>query len=358
MTVQSAAPSHRERTGLVSPHARGQTRRVRAAGRTPPAGTNRFKPLPRHPRGGGDRQVGAAGLPRRSGVAIPGGAGGRRPGGGRTSLAGLHQLCTPLLDRLGAIPTPQREALGTAFGLRAGPPPGPLPARPGRAEPAGRGSSRAPAAVRRRRRPVARSGIRRRPSPSWRAGWSRNPSCWFFAVREPADEQAIAGLPQLVLGGLSAADARELLASAIPGPLDHRVRDRVVEETRGNPLALLELPRGLRPARTGRRFGISGTPGLAGQIEESFGRRLARVARRPAPPDAARRRRPARRPGARARGSASARRRRRHGGPRGVRRPAAPRRPGHVPPPARPFGDLPAGAGAGTAARPTARWPS
>ncbi len=65
-----------------------------------------------------------------------------------------------------------------------------------------------------------------------------------FAVREPAEQSELAGLPELVVGGLSDGDARALLDSAIPGRLDEQVRDRIVAETRGNPLALLELPRG------------------------------------------------------------------------------------------------------------------
>ena len=63
-----------------------------------------------------------------------------------------------------------------------------------------------------------------------------------FAAREPGEE--FRGLPELLVGGLREGDARELLSSVIRGPLDERVRDRIIAETRGNPLALLELPRG------------------------------------------------------------------------------------------------------------------
>ena len=78
-----------------------------------------------------------------------------------------------------------------------------------------------------------------------------------FAVREPHDDvDELAGLPELVVGGLADDDARALLASAMPGRLDERVRDRIVAETRGNPLALLELPRGLTPAELAGGFGL------------------------------------------------------------------------------------------------------
>jgi hypothetical protein len=101
-----------------------------------------------------------------------------------------------------------------------------------------------------------------------------------FALRDRADEQSFAGLPQLVLGGLRPGDARELLATAIPGPLDERVRDRVVAETRGNPLALLELPQDLSYAELAGGFGLLDAKSLAGRIEDSFRRRLT-----PLPPD-------------------------------------------------------------------------
>jgi hypothetical protein len=65
-----------------------------------------------------------------------------------------------------------------------------------------------------------------------------------FAVREPSDNHELTGLPELVVGSLWDGDARVLLDSAIPGRLDERVRDRIVVETHGNPLALLELPGG------------------------------------------------------------------------------------------------------------------
>jgi hypothetical protein len=93
-----------------------------------------------------------------------------------------------------------------------------------------------------------------------------------FAARKPSDD--VAGLPELVLEGLREGDARTLLDSVLTGPLDVRVRDRIVAETHGNPLALLELPPGLTPAELAGGFGLAGMVPLAGRIEDSFRRRL------------------------------------------------------------------------------------
>ena len=98
-----------------------------------------------------------------------------------------------------------------------------------------------------------------------------------FAVREPAGEPHLEGLPELVVGGLDDGDARALLEAVVAGPLDERVRDRIVAETRGNPLALLELPRGRTPAELAGGFGLNGGPALAGRIEERFQERLAEL---------------------------------------------------------------------------------
>ncbi len=103
-----------------------------------------------------------------------------------------------------------------------------------------------------------------------------------FAVREPSGERLFEGLPELAVGGLDDRDARELLATVVTGPLDERVRDRLVAETRGNPLALLELPRGWTPAELAGGFGLANAPAaLSGRIEQSFTERLG-----PLPPSA------------------------------------------------------------------------
>jgi hypothetical protein len=95
-----------------------------------------------------------------------------------------------------------------------------------------------------------------------------------FAVRDPSDVQEFGGLPELAVEGLSDEDARALLASEIPGGLDEQVRDRIVAETRGNPLALLELPRGLTATELAGGFGLLAARALPGRIEQSYLRRL------------------------------------------------------------------------------------
>ena len=105
------------------------------------------------------------------------------------------------------------------------------------------------------------------------------PVALVFATREPGEE--FRGLPELLVGGLRDGDARELLSSVIRGPLDERVRDRIIAETRGNPLALLELPQGVTPAELAGGFGLPGGPGCPGyragsRIASGGGWRLCR----------------------------------------------------------------------------------
>jgi hypothetical protein len=95
-----------------------------------------------------------------------------------------------------------------------------------------------------------------------------------FAVRQGPEEQPLAGLPELVVEGLRNGDARALLGSAVSWPLDERVRDRIIAETRGNPLALLELPRRLTPAEMAGGFGLQDAQALSSRVEDSFRRRL------------------------------------------------------------------------------------
>ncbi len=96
-----------------------------------------------------------------------------------------------------------------------------------------------------------------------------------FAARQPS--KALAGLPELQVEPLGHRDARALLESALPGRLDERVLERIILETHGNPLAVLELPRGLTPAQLAGGFGLPAALPLSAQIEESFTRRLARL---------------------------------------------------------------------------------
>jgi DNA-binding CsgD family transcriptional regulator/tetratricopeptide (TPR) repeat protein len=186
------------------------------------------------------------------------------------AFAGLHQLCTPMLGRAERLPEPQRDALRTAFGLSAGPTPDRLLVGLGvlslLSEVAGQ-------------RPLIclvddeqwldRASTQALGFAARRLG--ADPVGLVFAARELGAD--LAGLPELEVDGLPAHDARALLASVLTGPLDARVRDLIVAETRGNPLALLELPRGLTPAELAGGFGLPGAP-LTGRIEASFTRQL------------------------------------------------------------------------------------
>jgi DNA-binding CsgD family transcriptional regulator len=187
------------------------------------------------------------------------------------AFAVLHQLCAPMLDRLERLPAPQRDALRTAFGLSAGPAPDRfligLAALGLLSEMAGDrplvcivddeqwldSASAQVLAFVARRLGAESVGV-------------------VFGARVPTGD--LAGLPELVVGGLREDDARALLASALTGPLDARVRDQIIAEAHGNPLALLELPRGLTAAELAGGFGLPGAGPLSGSIEESFRRQL------------------------------------------------------------------------------------
>ena len=99
------------------------------------------------------------------------------------------------------------------------------------------------------------------------------PIVMFFGVRE-SNEPELDGLPEFALTGLDEADARLLLDAGVPGGVDEQVRDRIVAETRGNPLALLELPRGMTPAEFAGGFGLPTARQLTGRIEQAFARRV------------------------------------------------------------------------------------
>ncbi|HEV3173110.1 MAG TPA: AAA family ATPase [Actinocrinis sp.] len=189
------------------------------------------------------------------------------------AFAGLYQLCAPMLDRLDGLAAPRREALRVAFGLSEGPVPDrfliglavlgllsevaterPLLSIVDDHQWLDQASAQALGfAARRLRLRVEPVGL-------------------VFGTRV-ADKE-LEGLPELLVTGLQDADARELLDSALNGPLDSRVRDQIVAETRGNPLALLELPKGLTPAQLAGGFGLPAATSLSGVIEKSFLRQL------------------------------------------------------------------------------------
>jgi predicted ATPase len=110
---------------------------------------------------------------------------------------------------------------------------------------------------------------------------SRQPVAFLFGARTLTDE--VRGLPNLLISGLAKQDSRALLTTVLPDRIDDRVADRLVAETHGNPLALLELPRGLTPAQLAGGFGLPVSGTLASVIEESYRRRLAKL-----PPDSRR----------------------------------------------------------------------
>src|SRR3954464_9722874 len=185
-------------------------------------------------------------------------------------FAGLHQLCAPMLDRLDALPEPQQAALGVALGLSSGAAP--------------------------RRFLVALAALSllaeiaaERPllcvvdDAQWLDAASGQVLGFVArrllaasvaivcAVAEPTNERELVGLPELPLRGLPEEDARALLATVIPGRLDERVRDRLVTQGRGHPLAILAMPRGLAAAQLP---GLQPADALPGRIEQSFLRRL------------------------------------------------------------------------------------
>ena len=188
------------------------------------------------------------------------------------AFAGLHQLCAPMLDRLERLPAPQRDALGDRLRSSAGEPPdrflvglAVLSLLSEVAED--------PAVV----CVVDDAQWLDRVSAQTLAFVARRllAERWVWcSLRDAEWRQEFAGLRSSWSRGLGRPMPRALLDSVISGPLDERVRDRIVAETRGNPLALLELPRGLTPAELAFGFGLPDTMPLASRIEESFLRRL------------------------------------------------------------------------------------
>ncbi len=189
-------------------------------------------------------------------------------------FAALQPLCGRMLDRLDQMPAPQRDALRVAFGLRAGSAPDrflvglavlgllsdvaasqPLLCLIDDAQWLDQTSAQVLAFV--ARRLDAESVV------------------MIFGTRNSGPGDNLARLPGLVLTGLPDADARALLASVLPGRLDEPVRDRIIAESGGNPLALLELPHGATAAELAGGFGVAGPLPVTGRIEQSFLRRIA-----------------------------------------------------------------------------------
>jgi DNA-binding CsgD family transcriptional regulator len=189
------------------------------------------------------------------------------------AYAGLHQLCASMLDRLDALPEPQQAALRVALGLESGDPPDrflvalaglslvsaiaedqPLLCVIDDFQWLDKASAQVLEFV--ARRLLAESVV------------------LLFAIREPSARNELAGLPELRLRGLEDVDARALLAMVVPGRIDERVRDRIVAETHGNPLALRELPRGLSAVELAGGFAVPASGPISSTIEAGFRRRV------------------------------------------------------------------------------------
>jgi len=189
------------------------------------------------------------------------------------AFSGIHQLCAPMLRHMDKLPAPQRDALGTAFGLEAGADTDrflvgvallsllseaaeqrPLLCIVDDAQWLDRASAQVLGFV--ARRLLAES------------------IAMVFAVRESSEERDLGTLPVMVIDGLSDEDAHALLDSATLGRLDDRVRNRIVGESNGNPLALLELPKAMTAAELAGGFGHPDSRPVANRIEQSFLRRV------------------------------------------------------------------------------------
>jgi DNA-binding CsgD family transcriptional regulator len=189
-------------------------------------------------------------------------------------FASLRQLCGRMLSRLDGLPAPQLDALAVAFGIRSGCAPDrflvglavlgllseeaadqPLLCLIDDAQWLDQASAQALELVARRLDAESVAVI--------------------FGTRESRAAPNLDGDAELVLEGLSDSDARALLASVMPGRLDERVRDRIIAESGGNPLALVQLPNGVTAAEIAGGFGVAGPLPLAGRIEASFLRQIA-----------------------------------------------------------------------------------
>ena len=184
-------------------------------------------------------------------------------------FAGLHQLCAPLFARIDSLPGPQRDALRVALGYASGEPPARL-------------------LLGLALLTLLAEAAEERPvlclveDLQWLDGASAQvlrfvagrmlaePIAIVFTIREPTDDRTLAGLPELRLAGLGHEDAQALLETVVAGRLDVHVRERLIAETRGNPLALLELPRSMSAAELAGGFGRP-APAV---LEDSFRRRL------------------------------------------------------------------------------------
>jgi DNA-binding CsgD family transcriptional regulator len=186
-------------------------------------------------------------------------------------FAALHQLCAPMLEKLRAVPPPQRDALEIAFGMSSGSAPDRLLVGLAVLSLLSEVAQEQPlVCVVDDEQWLDRASAQVLGFVARRLG--AESVGLIFAARVPSSD--IAGLPDLVVERLGDRDARALLEAALTAPLDARVRDQILAETRGNPLALLELPRGLTPQELAGGFGLPTAARISGGIEENFRRRI------------------------------------------------------------------------------------
>ncbi|MDQ1466376.1 MAG: hypothetical protein QOH10_791, partial [Actinomycetota bacterium] len=187
--------------------------------------------------------------------------------------AALQQLCRPFGERVLDLPVPQRDALEAAFGLSAGPPRDRYLVGLAVLQVLAAFADEHPVLC-----VIDDAQWLDRMSVQTIAFVARRllaePIVFVVAVRDSADDGEWAGLPELRLGGLEDADAAVLFDSVVSGPTDPRVRDRIVAESRGNPLALVELPRAWTTAELVDGVGALGVGRLTEDLEEGFAQRL------------------------------------------------------------------------------------
>lgn len=189
------------------------------------------------------------------------------------AYAGVQQLCAPLMSSIERLPTPQKNALHVALGLRDG-------AAPDRllvslavlSLLAEAGAQRPTICLVDDAQWVDRASLQALAFAGRRL--SADPVAMIFAARGQQVEQELAALPHMHLGGLADGDARALLSSMMPARLDDVVRDNILAEASGNPLALLELNRALPRAQLAGGYGLTAATTLATRIEQTYGQRL------------------------------------------------------------------------------------
>ena len=188
-------------------------------------------------------------------------------------FAAIHRLCAPMLDRTDALPEPQRNALTVAFGVSSGRTPDrflvalavlsllcaaaderPLLCLVDDAQWLDAASTQVLAFVARR--------------------LLADPVAIVFGVREALAGRTFDGLPEMAVGGLDEPDARALWSRAVPGQLHASVRDRLIAETRGSPLALLELARSMSAPERAGGYALPATGDVPTQVEQQYLRRV------------------------------------------------------------------------------------